>query len=42
MVELHRDGVAEISLLIRCTAEIAHATHFFEVANGYALGRNPE
>ena len=38
MIQFHRDVMAEVDLFHRCTAEVAHAAQFFEVADGHAFG----
>jgi hypothetical protein len=37
VVEPHRHGVAEVDLLGRRAAEMAHTIHFIEIADGHAL-----
>ena len=37
MVEFHRNGMAEVDLLICRAAKMVHAAHFRKVAYGHAL-----
>ncbi len=39
MIELRCHGVAELGLLARRAAEMVHAVHLLEIADGYALNR---